>query len=95
MSKQPFKQMSDPMSTRKFIDDGGSAFPYGFINERGGQTIVMGMTRRDWLAGMAMQGLLAHKALDVLSTHDKLWAAAMYGIADIMIEASKNGGSHE
>ncbi len=47
----------------KPIDDSGPAFPFGQISELTGQPIngyfAPGMTLRVWLAGMAMQGLLA------------------------------------
>ncbi len=92
MSKQPFKQMSDPMSTRKFIDDGGSAFPYGFINEKGGQTIVMGMSLLDWFAGMAMQGILSNPI--VRDPDTDIVAQDAYEVAKSML-AAKKGGGHE
>ena len=36
------------------IDDGGSAFPFGIPNASSG------MSYRQWLAGLAMQGLLSN-----------------------------------
>jgi hypothetical protein len=80
------------LEKKQFIDDGGSAFPYGFINEKGGQTIVMGMSLRDWLAGMALQGILANP--NVQYANSKIDARVAYQEADAMI-AYKKGGDHE
>lgn len=39
------------------IEDGGSAFP---LNAKTGDSYLPGLTKREWLAGMALQGLLAN-----------------------------------
>ena len=64
------------------INDGGPAFPH--TGETNGITTTEqdGMSRRDWLAGLAMQGLL--------SSGDRrgTWAilsAMSYKVADTMI----------
>ncbi len=61
--------------------DGGFAFP---VAAEGPQT-SRGMTLRDWFAGQALNGLLAHTG--------KTGPAALvaYRAADAMLEARENG----
>lgn len=67
-----------PKSEPKAIDDGGYAFP-----GRGDQLTEHGMKLRDWMAGMAMQGLLS---CDAPMAETQL-AEAAYRQADAMIKA--------
>lgn len=74
----------------KNIDDGGPAF------ETLREGIYTGMTRRQWLAGVAMQGLLACGYLDKCSKnrHDGDGKGDLisisYGVADTAIKNEKN-----
>ena len=82
-ASQPYEEVG----TGK-IDEGGQAFPrsYAYLNPETGQAELKsseGMTRRQWLAGMAMNGL-------VKSTSDtnvsKAWISrTAWSIADVMI----------
>lgn len=66
-------------------DDGGPDFPTITYSEAHPPPC---MTLRDWLAGMAMQGLLRHPEL--VPTFDRsLLAARAYRQADDMLEAGK------
>jgi hypothetical protein len=67
------------MSTDR--NDGGSAFPF-----KGEQWTEHGMTLRDWLAGMVMQGLYAGRPQMAL-IHPIADAELAYSIADAMIAA--------
>lgn len=73
------------------IDDGGPAYPCEMdcINEQGHDGIFKptpGMSYRQWLAGMAMQGIFAGGA-DFVKTGTVVEDA--FYIADAMIAASK------
>lgn len=61
-------------------------------------TEVLGMTLRDWFAGMALQGMIAsdenmreatEKAIYSNTSPTKYIATMMYEIADAMLEARK------
>jgi len=74
-------------TTQQPIEDGGTAFPssqYGFVAPDGHTT---GMSYRQWLAGMAMQGLVSNP--DVPLSDLPLVARHSLDIADAMIEARK------
>jgi len=60
-------------------DDGGLAFP--FCN---GEDYFPGMTRRQWLAGLAMQGLLSNSLVEMPPEGVVKWALKM---ADAMLAA--------
>jgi len=69
------------------IDKGGSAFP-PYVDGSG--DIWEGMTRRDWLAGLAMQGLCCNRieiqrSLDRSDSKFNSIAKLAYKIADDMI----------
>lgn len=74
------------------IDSGGPAFPMSHEQK---QTGVWGLTKREWYAGMALQGMLA-------ANHMERWCGEMtwpqqlnaisidaYLLADAMIRAGK------
>lgn len=69
---------------------GGSAFPYA-------PDCASGMTLRDWMAGMALQGLLAKQDLcppAVERGEDRIgdrYAHMAYGFADAMLAERKKG----
>ncbi|MCC2681740.1 MAG: hypothetical protein K0S36_1304 [Nitrosospira multiformis] len=81
-------------------NNGGPAFPAEWTNTGDqnrtapngvvvapGETVQLhGMSLRDWLAGQAMQGLIADTEFPL--DHDGL-AKAAYDIADAMLEARK------
>ncbi len=74
-----------------FVEDGGPVFP--ILNE--GTTTVKsgddvrptGLTLRDWLAGLAMQGLLASGEISVSC---EVTAERAYNYADAIIRESKD-----
>ena len=39
-------------------NDGGPAFPFGFVTDHATVKVQDGMSLRDWFAGMALQGLI-------------------------------------
>ena len=61
-------------------DDGGQVYPYDIH-------MVGGISRRNWLAGLARQGMFASGAF----VSDKISESA-YEQADAMIEQGKKGG---
>lgn len=64
--------------------DGGSAFPYSDTpDEDGTIDVYTGMSKRDWFAGQAIIGLMAHHG-----RHDfeHNLAKVAYEIADQMLE---------
>lgn len=73
------------MQKREDID-GGPAFPSVVTDTDGGKVNLWGMSLRDWLAGMALQGILASGEVGGLA-HDV--AAVSYKYADAVIEARK------
>ena len=64
-------------------DDGGHAFP---SSESSISNPKFGMTRRDWLAGLAMQAFLGRERPPVDDEIISDWA---YAAADAMIARSK------
>jgi hypothetical protein len=68
----------------KYIDRGGQVYTHsGFVAEHFEDTIneQQGITRRDWLAGLAMQGILAQGGSEI--AHKV--ASDAYAYADAMI----------
>lgn len=70
----------------KPINDGGSAFPMGYHPE-GNNADHIGMSLRDWFAGMALQGMLSQGPSE--GTPFDQWAFTAFHMADAMIEARK------
>ena len=71
------------MTTR---DDGGQAFPCaGFDGPDGHEDGECGMTLRDWMAGMAMQGLLSGRKPNAAVAMIPGYAALAYESADAML----------
>lgn len=72
------------------IDDGGQAFPLDCEDWRERN---YGMTRRQWLAGLAMQGMLSsnakHKDGSVFFLLEDEVAKRAYNYADAMIAHEK------
>jgi len=76
------------------IKDGGPAFPHtGHVDP--------GLTRRDWFAGRALQGMLAHstrykpRPVDAgRHWHDAI-AREAYELADAMLAAREGGSNAE
>lgn len=71
--------------------DGGPAFPLPCDSNNCPHTHCMGMSLRDWFAGMALQGILsANAAMPVGVTKeqvDSIIAREAYCSADAMIKA--------
>jgi len=73
------------------MDDGGPVFPT--LNEgttalKGGDDLrPTGLTQRDWLAGLAMQGLLASGEISVSC---EVTAERAYSYADALIREGKD-----
>ncbi len=77
--------------SEKDIDNGGDAFPpsiytHTYGQNEGSQDVAPGMTRRQWLAGLAMQGIVSKTFWD--ETPSKL-AKMAYSVADAMIAYEK------
>lgn len=67
------------------IKDGGPAFP-----TQNGCAYAPGMTLRDYFAGQALSGLLAHYGFCEI-TEKQVRDGYVYSIADAMIEAREGG----
>lgn len=67
-------------------DDGGCFYPpVELIDHMGKHEFYHGITRRDWLAGLAMQGMVVkHPECDWEEV-----AVLSYGLADAVIEEGK------
>ena len=81
-------------------DDVGPAFPFADVYGPGGEGIregSSGMTLRDWLAGQAMQGILASDALvrgiESGAPMRRAIAEAAYALADAMLAARRERSS--
>lgn len=65
-------------------DDGGGAFPFS-----NGMSIEIGMTLRQWYAGIAMQGMLANGELGT-KADCKIISGYAFEQADSMLEFEQN-----
>lgn len=77
-------------------DGGGQVYPSIYIEEkRVGEYVVQGpaeragLSRRDWLAGLAMQGIMANGNFDDHETWMESVADNAYILADAMIAEGK------
>jgi len=68
------------------IDQGGFVYPHSITEE-----FDSGITRRDWLAGLAMQGLIASCGENQKYAPAGEIAHASYLYADAMIAEGKKG----
>ncbi|HDZ27039.1 hypothetical protein LCGC14_1009370 [marine sediment metagenome] len=75
--------------------NGGYVYPHTLQHlQEIGYGISLGITRRDWLAGLAMQGLLSKPSLlanEGEMLEGKVLSVASYEIADAMIAEGKKG----
>jgi hypothetical protein len=79
---------------RKLFDDGGPVYPTSVysLSQDGSEQIsdacfrVVGMTRRQWLAGMAMQALITAVCQQQITVHPDMIAKDSYDYADAMLE---------
>ena len=72
-------------------DDGGAAFP-GLHPNMECRFADSGMSLRDWFAGIALQGLLAHViGVEGANGRTSKYAERSYQYADAMIAARKEG----
>ena len=79
----------------KVTDNGGSAFPVtanlmssGYADIKIQET-TGGMSLRDWFAGMALQGLVAHYGASGIKRD--IEDGQPYKLADLMLAARKEG----
>ena len=68
------------------INQGGFVYPHSITEE-----FDSGITRRDWLAGLAMQGMLSNTSEDTQDAKAEFLAIATlsYRMADTMIAESE------
>lgn len=68
-------------------DTTGPAFPCDRISINGGVVCAPGLTRREWFAGLAMQGM--HSNPNQSLVKKERIAEAAFAMADAMIEEGK------
>jgi hypothetical protein len=79
------------MQPKPKVDDGGNSYPseQGQVDGLWNQTYDPGISRRDWLAGLAMEGLIG----SFVDSFEPGWEVAVareaYLAADAMIDVSK------
>jgi hypothetical protein len=74
------------------IDTGGFVYPIVHRDGDGNEHAELGITRRDWLAGLAMQGIIAGTHADKESMHPTTAleiARGAYHLADLLIRLSR------
>ena len=67
------------------IDSGGAAFPMSHEQK---QTGVWGLTKREYFAAMALQGMLANPSINIAKSD---LCNGAFNFADKMIRAGKGG----
>ncbi len=71
------------------IDDGGPAFPTDSESQVGERVWhFSGITKREWFAGMALQGMLANPSINIAKSD---LCNGAFNFADKMIRAGKGG----
>jgi hypothetical protein len=72
----------------RYISDGGPAFPHSGMQNGPGMFKHItsgGMTLRDWFAGQALAGMMAHPVAPTTAVW-RDYARAAYGLADAMLK---------
>jgi hypothetical protein len=81
------------------IDAGGFVYPVYIDEDHPSRRVAdYGITRRDWLAGLAMQGMVAGMNVDKSSMHPVTAlevARQAYHVADLMIRLSREEAAAE
>ena len=80
------------------IDDGGQFHSYTILTKEQLHTGAQGITRRDWLAGLAMQAMLSDmgdEKNNQKTAEFKAIPILAYRMADLMIAESKKENLHE
>lgn len=86
------------MANENEIDDGGQFHSYTVLTREQLHTGAQGISRRDWLAGLAMQAIFAGVGAQQVADRDKRYdetnwkeivASNSYEMADAMIKKSK------
>jgi hypothetical protein len=81
MTTKELEQAKDPENYPR-------AFPVAFPLSGGGTVHVKGLSKREWFAGMALQGLLGNMSFDPSIT-DQIYAERSAILADALIERLK------
>ena len=70
-------------------NNGGPAFPQAHhsisVSDAQGARELLGMSLRDWFAGMALQGELSNPSFDAITPQE--YASDAYNMADAMLAA--------
>lgn len=66
------------------IESGGPAFPGSYTGQHGEIRWSEGMAKREWFAGMALQGMLANQSINIEKSD---LCGAAFDIADRMIRS--------
>lgn len=75
------------------VEDGGPAFPSVLYKQEPAEnTAYDGMSLRDWFAGQALAGLIAHEGLGAQS-HCESLATGAFAVADAMLRARVGASS--
>lgn len=81
------------------IDAGGFVYPVYIDEDHPNRGVAdYGITRRDWLAGLAMQGMVSNMSVDKSSMHPVTAlevARSAYHVADLMIRLSREEAAAE
>jgi hypothetical protein len=87
MNKKTIETPAAPQPQQGSYSDGGPAFPRTGYECSNGDWVrpQLGMTLRDWFAGQALAGVMAHK--DSAKWNPNAVASDCYGYADAMLKA--------